>query len=69
MLLETAERGVKQYKKALSFCANKWDFKTDATIELGTTKEDVIEYVREKMYNLLVKSKVVDSESEEEIDG
>ena len=54
-LLALAVRGVKTYKKALSFCADKWDLDRNQPLDSGTTIEDCVMYVRQKMYNLLVK--------------
>ena len=55
------------FRKALSFASHKWDLHTDTPKESGTTVEDVIEYVRVKMYRLL-KTKKSDSEDDEEIE-
>ena len=69
-LLSLSIRGVKSYKKALSFCANKWDIERNVPLDSGNKLEDCVEYVRLKMYNLLVKpmgkSNDCDSESETE---
>ena len=70
-LYDMAKRGMKQYKKALSFATRKFDIKTQTPKESGTTIEDVIHYVRCKMYFLLKKGKSSDeseSESEEVVD-
>ena len=66
-----AIRGVKCYKKALSFVKEKWDMERNEPIHSGDTLEDCIEHVRVKMHYLLVKPKgttedsETDSESEE----
>jgi hypothetical protein len=49
-LTDMARRGLKSYRKALSFANDKWDIKKNEPKESGTTVEDVIEYVRCKMY-------------------
>ena len=54
-LIEMARDGVKNYKKALSFCDIKYNSKTQTCINSGDTVQDVIEYVRCKMYQLLKK--------------
>ena len=72
-LHDMAKRGMKAYKKALSYCAQKYDIKTQTIKESGTFLEDVIEYVRCRMYlhNKKDNSIVVDdgeSEGEELIE-
>ena len=62
-LLMMAKEGTKQYKKALSYCAHRWDLKTGTPLDSGHTVEDVIEYVRCKMYNHLQKFKKKDDSS------
>ena len=54
-LVSLAVKGVKTYKKALSLCAHKWDLDTNEPLESGDKIEDCVEYVRVKMYHLLVK--------------
>jgi hypothetical protein len=49
-LTDMAKRGMQDYRKALAFTKKKWDLKTNTPIESGTTVEDVIEYVRRRMY-------------------
>ena len=66
-LLDTAKRGIKSYKKALSFAASKWNLKTDSPIESGTTEDDVLQYVRERMYKLSKKSDNDISSDEDDI--
>ena len=51
-LYDTAKRGLKSYKKALSFASRKWNLKTDQPKESGTTEDDALQYVREQMYKL-----------------
>ena len=67
-LHEVAKRGVKSYRKALSFASAKWDINTDTPKESGTTADDVIEFVRCKMYKLLKTKKSEDSEEDEDDD-
>ena len=54
-LVSLAVRGVKTYKKALAFCAHKWNLDTNEPLDSGYKIEDCVEYVRVKMYHLLVK--------------
>ena len=49
-LLDMAKRGLKDYRKALAYATDKWDIKKCEPIESGTTVDDVIEYVRRRMY-------------------
>ena len=69
-LLDMAIRGAKNYKKALAFCAEKYDMDKTEVKHLGDTVDDVIEHVRIQMYKLLVKKGKtdefdVDSEGDE----
>ena len=59
-ILDMARNGVKHYKKALSYCAHKWDLKKGVPIESGTTIEDIIEYVKRRMYINMMKQKSVE---------
>jgi hypothetical protein len=45
-----AKRGLREYRKALSFTKDKWDLTKHEPKESGTTVDDVIDYVRLKMY-------------------
>ena len=45
-----AKRGTREFRKAMSFTKDKWDFKKNEPKESGTSVDDVIEYVRERMY-------------------
>ena len=65
-LIEMARDGVKNYKKALSFCDIKYNSKTQTCIKSGDTVEDVIEYVRCKMYQLLKKNKGTEDDDRSE---
>ena len=49
-LFGMAERGMRDYRKALAFTKDKWDEKKMQPLESGTSIEDVIEYVRQRMY-------------------
>ena len=70
-----AIRGVRNYRKALEYCQQKWDIDKLEAKESGWSQDDVIEYVRRKMYFELVKAKskddddsFKDSECEEVVD-
>ena len=62
-ILSMAQRGVRAYKKALSFTKMKWNIKENTPIESGTTKEDVVHFVLLSMYKLEKKNK--DSEDDD----
>ena len=62
-LTDMAKRGMQDYRKALAFTKKKWDLKTNTPIESGTTVEDVIEYVRRRMY--LSKLVTIDDDNDE----
>ena len=64
-LTDMAKRGLRDYRKALSFTTDKWDLKKNQAIESGTTVDDVIEYVRRKMY-LNDKVITIDDDNEED---
>ena len=67
--LETiAKKGLKHYRKALSFTKDKWDFKTNEPKMSGTTVDDVINYVRLKMYqSLVLKNEGEDVDDDDEV--
>ena len=71
-LYDMAKRGMKNYRKALSFCAKRYDLKTKTVKDSGHTIEDVIQYVRRRMYHHLKKKKLSklenDSEAEDIVD-
>ena len=74
-LHDMAIRGVRSYRKALAYCQQKWDIDKLEARESGWSQDDVIEYVRRKMYFELVRSKskddddsFEDSECEEVVD-
>ena len=64
-LTDMAKRGLRDYRKALSFTTDKWDLKKNEAIESGTTIDDVIEYVRRKMY---LNDKVITIDDDDEED-
>ena len=68
--LETmAKKGLKHYRKALCFTKDKWDFKTNEPKMSGTTVDDVINYVRLKMYkNLVLKNDGEDMDDDDKVD-
>ena len=49
-LHDLATKGSRNYKKALAYSAEKWNDKLMEPKESGSSVEDVIEYVRKKMY-------------------
>ena len=57
-LFDMAKKGARNYMKVSSYCAHKWDSKTNTPKESGTTEVDIIDYVRRKMYILLVEEGV-----------
>ena len=61
-----AIRGARAYKKALAFSTHKWDRVTMQPKKSGETIEDVIEYVRQRMYHEKQKEKKPSDSSEEE---
>jgi hypothetical protein len=63
-LTDMAKRGLRDYRKALSFTADKWDLKRRQPIESGTSIDDVIEYVRCKMYLSTAKAITIDGDDE-----
>lgn len=63
-LHDVRDRGVKSYRKALLFTSQKLDLQTDQPKESGTTVDDIIDFVRVKMYRWL-KTKIEDSKDDE----
>ena len=63
---DAAKRGMNSYEKALSFAAHKWNLKTDSAIESGTTEDDVVQYVRERLCKLQRQKKGGDNISPDE---
>ena len=61
-----AKRGMKNYRKALSFCAKRYDLKTKTLKYSGHSIEDVIQYVRRRMYHHLNKKKLSELENDSE---
>ena len=57
-------KGVCSYRKACAYASDKWDMKKNEPKESGMTIDDVIKYVRHRMYlNQIIK---LDSEDEED---
>ena len=63
-LTDMAKRGTREFRKAMSFTKDKWDFKKNEPKESGTSVDDVIEYVRERMYLKSVVS--IDSDDDDD---
>ena len=57
-ILEMAKKGTAYYRKALSFASKKFDLEKMAVIESGNSIEDVIEYVRIEMYQIILKEEL-----------
>ena len=53
-----AIRGAREYKKALAFANHRWDSSTLQPKKSGDTIDDVVEYVRMKMYAVKMKEKL-----------
>ena len=49
-LTDMAKRGACEFRKAMGYTKDKWDFKKNEPKESGMTVDDVIDYVRERMY-------------------
>ena len=49
-LLDIANRNMKKHRKAIGFASHLWDLDKNIPIKSGTTEDDVIEYVRCKMW-------------------
>jgi hypothetical protein len=64
-LVDMAKRGLRDYRKAMAFTSDKWNVKTNEPIESGTTVDDVVEYVRRRMY-LSMNVITIDEEEEED---
>ena len=62
-----AKKGLKNYRKALSFTKDKWDLKKNVPIESGTTIDDTINYVRLRMYKSLILKKGQDDDDDDEV--
>ena len=54
-ILEMAKKGTAYYRKALSFTSKKFDIDKMAVIDSGNSMQDVIEYVRVEMYQIILK--------------
>ena len=57
-LLEMAKKGTAYYRKALAFTHKKFDLDKMSVIESGNSIEDVIEYVRTEMYQVIFKEEL-----------
>ena len=62
-----AKKGLRAYRKALSFTKDKWDLKLNVPKESGTTVDDVIDYVRLKMYNMSKSTVVIDDDDDDDV--
>jgi hypothetical protein len=63
-LVELARKGARSFRKAMAYASEKWDMKTNQPKESGMTIDDVMEYVRRRMY---LKDKLkLDSDDEED---
>ena len=62
-----AKRGLREYRKALSFTKDKWDLTKHEPKESGTTVDDVIYYVRLKMYKRSISTDVIDENDDDEV--
>ena len=62
-----AKKGLREYRKALSFTKDKWDLKKHEPKESGTTVDDVIEYVRLKMYKRSISNVDTDDDDDDEV--
>ena len=61
-----AKRGLREYRKALSFTKDKWDLTKHEPKESGTTVDDVIDYVRLKMYKRSISTDVIDDDDDDD---
>lgn len=60
------KKTVKTYRKSLSFVSHKCNFNTNTPKELGTTSDDVIDYVQRQIYHILVKYKTEHADSDKD---
>ena len=67
-LLNLAKKGYEHHRKSLSDAERKWNMEKCEPIESGTTMDDVIDHVRQKMHDFANKStdKGVDDEDVED---
>ena len=65
-ILDIAKKGVENYRKALAFASKKWDLKSNTPLESGYTKENLIDFVRLKMYEVLILNVTYIDSSDEE---
>ena len=52
-----ARKGVKHYRKAMSFCTHKWDYKTNQPKESEFSVDNVIDYAHFNIYKVLITNK------------
>ena len=67
-LLDLAKKGVRCYKKALAFCLHKWDSEKMIPRHSGDSVDDVINYVRRNMYQILVKKEEKNSDLDSDLE-
>ena len=65
-LTDMAKKGAREYRKALAYAGDKWNIKECTPKESGTSVEDVIEYVRRRMYYDSQKKKGIISDVDNE---
>ena len=65
-LTDMAKKGACEYRKALAYAGDKWNIKECTPKESGTSVEDVIEYVRRRMYYDSQKKKGIISDVDNE---
>ena len=64
-LTDMAKRGTREFRKAMGYTKDKWDFKKNEPKQSGMTVDDVIDYVRERMY---MKSVIcIDSDDDDDV--
>ena len=60
-ILDLAKKGTGNYRKALAYASRKYDLEGMHCIESGTSKDDVIQFVRDEMYkNLNNKDEIIE---------
>ena len=64
-----ALRGVRIFKIALAYASQKWDLDKLEPKHSGTTIDDVVDFVRRKMYMELVQSKEKDTVTDSELES
>ena len=66
--MDLAKKGVRCYKKALAFCLHKWDSEKMIPRHSGDSVDDVINYVRRNMYQILVKKEEKNSDLDSDLE-